>query len=774
MQNTNNEIEILNAALMIQGDNSDFATQRNNIGFNKKHSETIPPILERFQRGEYIKHGDVLYTHKALATYKKTQLPKLGIDYDLLIPPKVETMRNATKAGNNIKLEYSSLPVRYKKFSEFLKTCGKASFYTENADSPYWLVRPLKEKVEEFSAKLKEYEFKIDDAANEFLADIVLNDSAEIEEKQNAALRCNVVLQGAFYKLYFNHAPTDKLARDLDSQLAKLNRDDDGYFYQISAQRKFSIMRIFADNKISMPDLLKQELEQMVKAAEEKNAKLAEYQQKMTDFLDNSDFLAREFYVVNGAGIGINGMVTLSDVQIDGIRHMVSVYGMRSILGDKAGVGKTLQLLCLAYIALQAGLKPIINVPGGLVAQWKQSMILFDMGNGIRKGEIPLNGHVEIVSRQNRNIELTEKPRFLMYDECDQGIQNVDTSTSSKTVNDCLAENTFGTVFASADWVRGGRHEHACAMSVVLNIPSVRNANSKTDAINLFMKRFGKGANADELAKELAPYVIERDSTHLNLPDAVESVLDVQADHHAVKYFNKVFEAIRAQHEEKVIRGEVNDGGMLVLLNALRRAYAIAMAKLAAKQIMERIRQGHKVVCIVNFTDAAWAIQAALLKMDESLRVAMAIGGREGKAKRGKMKGKKVKLGISTAKKAELANDFQTGQYDVFIHQMTGAAGLNLTAGTAHVSFDMPWISSTLIEQAWPRIRRQGQTKTCFFDVLLGVNLGQHGKQIGLIMWQRIVEQRFASKNFHDMLADSDKTMTQETEAAEILKALFS
>lgn len=194
-------------------------------------------------------------------------------------------------------------------------------------------------------------------------------------------------------------------------------------------------------------------------------------------------------------------------------------------------------------------------------------------------------------------------------------------------------------------------------------------------------------SNQDLLNKRLAGYMVRlRTEEYVELPERTREFIPVKINLN--KYNKKVEEYMSNSN------ADINSGGHLVYLTAMRQELAIAKAKHTEKIAKDVIEQNKSVVIFTNHTDV---VDYLYSKFDAV----------------------KVVGGMSAKERQASIEMFQNGEKKVFIGNMDAAGeGITLTKAHHMIINDFHWSPITMINQVEKRIHRLTQTQPCIIQYI--------------------------------------------------------
>jgi len=204
---------------------------------------------------------------------------------------------------------------------------------------------------------------------------------------------------------------------------------------------------------------------------------------------------------------------------------------------------------------------------------------------------------------------------------------------------------------------------------------------------------FDGASNLDELGEKIKPIYLKRMKTEvLNLPPKIESVVPVELSPKAQKEYKAALKTLLATHRGKDDHfSEEEAGSVLVQINAMKMATAIAKTEAAIEMVRDTLEQGNKIVVFTTYIEILDRFQEEF--------------GSQAVRLDGSMKPEDRQAAVDR---------FQTDPGVTVFLGSTGACkeGLTLTAAREAIFVDMPWVPADFW-QASDRIYRIGQTGTC-------------------------------------------------------------
>ncbi|MGG5462244.1 SNF2 helicase associated domain-containing protein [Clostridium sp. B9] len=384
--------------------------------------------------------------------------------------------------------------------------------------------------------------------------------------------------------------------------------------------------------------------------------------------------------------------------------------GLGGILGDEMGLGKTLQ--AITFILSNKGKKTLVVAPTSLIYNWKEEMEKFapslkvEVLNDCKsKREETLKNISDtdvIITTYNllkRDLDEYKKIRFdyCFIDEA-QAIKNPD-SQNSEAVKDVNAEfkfalsgtpmeNSLMELWSIFDFIMPGYLYDRKRFTVRY----YKKLNESEDVLN-------------EIHSLIKPFILRRKKKDVikELPDKIEKRLLVDLGEEQKKVYSIYANNALAIMEKKQDAEEFNKSKIEILsyITKLRQLaldpsvaindYDGESAKIEAliEVLNQGIEEGHKILVFSQFTSVLKNISKRL--EGEKISFSYLDGS------------------ISSKKRVEMVNDFNSGNNSVFLISLkAGGTGLNLTSADIVIHFD-PWWNPAVEDQATDRAHRIGQ-----------------------------------------------------------------
>ncbi|MEE4244274.1 MAG: DEAD/DEAH box helicase [Kangiellaceae bacterium] len=403
-------------------------------------------------------------------------------------------------------------------------------------------------------------------------------------------------------------------------------------------------------------------------------------------------------------------------------------YNINGILADDMGLGKTLQTLSLLLAIKQQDYdlfsvkKPnLIIAPTSLIDNWlkeikKFTPTLMTLAYYGSQRKLDLNkielADIVITSYGTLLRDVTELSQFdfdtIILDEA-QAIKNSSTQMAKacfRLRSDhklCLSgtpiENHLGELWSLFNFLMPGLLGTKAQFDKFYRVPIEQERDHTIQkALNNKIKPFVLRRTKDLVAKEL--------------PNKSEINVSLTLDKSQADFY----EAVRQSMSEEVQRALANSANRntLAISNALLRLRQICCdPRLVSWQkqtnghsvkldwlrhnLPELIEEGRKILIFSSFTSMLDIIEQELNTMSFA----------------------SLKLTGKSKNRGELVDDFQQGDYPIFLISLkAGGAGLNLTAADTVIHFD-PWWNPAAEDQASDRAHRIGQDKPVFIYKLI-------------------------------------------------------
>ncbi len=432
--------------------------------------------------------------------------------------------------------------------------------------------------------------------------------------------------------------------------------------------------------------------------------------------------ISRQITQSNGVMPGIKAR--LFPYQTEGVAFLAS--RGRALLADDMGLGKTIQAITASvWLADHSGVKKVLVVcPASLKHQWAREIAKFS-SQPVQIIQGPLEDrqvqyradtlfyivNYELVLRDLNVISETLKPDLLILDEA-QRIKNWRTKIAS-TVK--LISSRY--VFVLTGTPLENRIEDLYSL---LQVVDARILGPLWRCLLDFHITDDRGKvigyrNLSELRQRISPVMLRRNRSLVSdqLPDRTEVRLDIamtsaQQDIHDSAMSSAGHLATIAKRrpltpsESNRLMASLQQARMACNAAGLVDKVTVGSPKLdEVSRLLEELclQSNHKVVIF-----SQWAL---MTEMVESLASSLGLGS--------------VRLygGIPTHKRGEMMDKFQNDDaIQVFISTDAGGVGLNLQAGSALISLDMPW-NPAVLDQRIARIHRLGQKQKVQIFLLL-------------------------------------------------------
>lgn len=407
----------------------------------------------------------------------------------------------------------------------------------------------------------------------------------------------------------------------------------------------------------------------------------------------------------------------LRDYQREGFVWMarLAMWSPGACLADDMGLGKTVQAIALLLHRVEQG--PVILVgPTTLGFNWQREVARFAPS---------LTFHLI-----RSSAELDALPATLSGGEC------VYMSYDLAARNEAwCAKQTWGTrVLDEAQAIKNASTQRARAMheleadfSLILTGTPVENHTGELWSLmevvapgllggqSAFRKRFQLPIEQRDdavarmtLATLVSPFVLRRLKSQVarDLPERTDIRLDVELSREERKMYDTLrasaMEAMQETRDDEIQEGKKR----FELLAAITRLRQLAChpklynAKTTCesskvRELVEKLsevrEEGHHALVFSQFTSLLDLVEQDLVA--RGFRVAKLTGA------------------TATSKRATLVEDYQRGEYDVFLLSIkAGGVGLNLTRASFVFLLD-PWWNPAVEDQATDRVHRIGQTQ---------------------------------------------------------------
>jgi len=393
--------------------------------------------------------------------------------------------------------------------------------------------------------------------------------------------------------------------------------------------------------------------------------------------------------------------IVLEKFQEEGVRYLLKHH--YAILGDKMGLGKTIQAIAVASFLR---LRTVVVCPSYLRSNWAAEIEKFSMRRNVRvikSGEdlrwyVPSDEHFIIVSYSliKSAKKLFNWCEYVVADEA-QNLKNPKAKRTNyflEMLEECRPERCTQ---LSGTIIKNGVDELYTQLVFMGKSPKKTNGRSISEVCSNYysfkesfsnsyvkevrgrtIKQYHGVKNLKVLKNIMKGKYIRRDESVLDLPEYMEK--EIYVDYKGKD--KKLWDAF--QNKDKS-----SD-------STTKAKAALQTAKFTA----EYAKGLHEAegAPIVVYTDHV----QACVEIAERLGVPYIHGG------------------IPNRKRDEIIAAFKAGEQVFFVATIGAAStGITLVQGNHLVFNDLSWVPGNNI-QAWKRIHRIGQTKTCFIHYIFG------------------------------------------------------
>lgn len=405
----------------------------------------------------------------------------------------------------------------------------------------------------------------------------------------------------------------------------------------------------------------------------------------------------------------------LRDYQKDGFTWLRTLkdYGFNGILADDMGLGKTLQVITLLE-SIQTKLPSLVVCPASLIYNWNEEINKFSknlkticvVGNQSERKEIidnAKNYDLLITSYDyiRRDVDLFENTVFeyLILDEA-QYIKNQKTknarSVKMLTANHKLAltgtpiENSLAELWSIFDFLMPQYLFNYRYFQTHYENDIVKNNDSE---------------KTKQLKNLVSPFILRRNKKDvlLELPDKIEKTQIIPFNEEEEKLYLANLAQVNQELQDVLNMEKVDKIVILAMLTRLRQICCeprlvydnINNSSSKMKACLDLVStfkaNNQKVLIFSSFTSVLDLMSEELSLL--GIKYCVLTGS------------------VSKEKRRDLVEQFQNGDYDVFLISLkAGGTGLNLTRAEAVIHFD-PWWNMSAQNQATDRAHRIGQTK---------------------------------------------------------------
>ena len=359
--------------------------------------------------------------------------------------------------------------------------------------------------------------------------------------------------------------------------------------------------------------------------------------------------------------------------QKEAVRFILSK--RRTILSDDLGLGKTVESLVSAKAL---GLPIYVVCPKSLLGNWAKEAA----GAGVELAGVYSSAKIP----EPPNHDFT-----LIADEAHQ-FCNIKAQRTQKFLAWTLSDHCLAAIPATGTPMPNGRPVNLFPL-----LKAVRHSLAKdkrqyelyfcaAHATRFTQWDVSGAAHLDELHEKTKDVLLRRTKAEcLDLPEKTRVIRPVELSASAQKVYDERFEALRAEYEARIAKGEITDQAeAIVMLNHVYHAGSIAKVESALELAQEVLAQGQQVVVFTEFVESG-------TKIANTLKVKLLHGD------------------TSADERTAMVERFQKGQDKAFVGTIkAGGVGITLTAAQTVILVDRPWTPGMAV-QSEDRLHRLTQ-----------------------------------------------------------------